>query len=512
MNDQMGRRVPIRIRVGVGLTFAVWLAAAVTARAQEGLSHAEDPALSKQLERIDQDKLLSGEYSLRQVIENGRHLFTTPFTKADGYGEGGRPDGKGGVELGPREELFRQNLEKFRVQTKSGLTVDQLRQFLNFPVPDVNKDTGKIVYPYLRLNGLDSQSCFECHNTIGSERLPDTLSYALTRKQSTVGGPAGFASNAFINENLPNPIFMFIRNPPHVFGTGYAQELAEEMTLDLLGLRSAALQQLLGSQPNIGSVGVNLRTKNIDFGYFHVGYQDGVHHNFDLKTVIDFLDEHPGQNPPGLYIWWEKIQGVSPDLVVRPFQWKGIASDERNFVRDATTFHFGMQAREKNPGFNTKEEDHDSDKDGIPDELSVGDVSALTIYTTTIRPPFEVQPRTDDERQAVARGRKIFQGQEVVTNQVSCAVPHPLAPPERLDDRRPGPAQGQREVRAGAVGRQRDRPVGPGQVERPAPCRPPLPGPQPGCDHQGEPGRQIGPRCPAAGAHPIRAVFLPPAS
>ncbi len=67
MNDQMGRRVPIRIRVGVGLTFAVWLAAAVTARAQEGLSHAEDPALSKQLERIDQDKLLSGEYSLRQV-------------------------------------------------------------------------------------------------------------------------------------------------------------------------------------------------------------------------------------------------------------------------------------------------------------------------------------------------------------------------------------------------------------------------------------------------------------
>ena len=83
--------------VKVSVILASWLAAgAVQAPAQEGLSHAEDPALSPRLKRIDQDKLLLGQYTLREVIENGRHLFTTPFTKAEGYGEGGKPDGQAG--------------------------------------------------------------------------------------------------------------------------------------------------------------------------------------------------------------------------------------------------------------------------------------------------------------------------------------------------------------------------------------------------------------------------------
>ena len=132
------KRDRFRSRFVVRLTviLAAWLAAgAVQAPAQEGLSHAEDPALSPRLKRIDQDKLLLGEYTLREVIENGRHLFTTPFTNAEGYGEGGKPDGAGGFLIGPREASFRQNLDAFRVQTQSGLSSDQLRQFLNFPVP-----------------------------------------------------------------------------------------------------------------------------------------------------------------------------------------------------------------------------------------------------------------------------------------------------------------------------------------------------------------------------------------
>ena len=397
----------------------LYLAVSICARAQEGLSHAEDPALSQRLKRIDQDKLLKGDYSLRQVVENGRHLFSTPFTKAEGYGEGGRPDGKGGAELGPREQMFRDNLEKLRVQTKSGLTADQLREFMNFPVPQVNPNTQKIVFSFLRLNGLDSQSCFECHNSIGSGRLPDTRSYALTRKQSTVGGPAGFASNAFINNDLGLRIFMFIRNPPHVFGTGYAQELAEEMTVDLLGERTKALEDALAS----GKGSVPLESKGTKFGEFSVTYTGGDPKP-DLNDVIKQLNEHPGQDPTGFKIDWAKIEGVSIDLVVRPFQWKGIASNERNFVRDACQFHFGMEAREKNPDFGESNEDHDSDKDGVPDELSVGDVSALTIYTMTIRPPFEVQPIRDDESRAVVRGRKIFQGEEVFTKEVSCMRCH----------------------------------------------------------------------------------------
>ena len=339
--DHFGSRFVVRVSV----ILASWLAAGVVqAPAQEGLSHAEDPALSPRLKRIDQDKLLLGDYTLREVIENGRHLFTTPFTKAEGYGEGGKPNGAGGFLIGPRELTFRQNLDAFRVQTMSGLSSDQLRQFLNFPVPEVNPNTQKIVYPYLRLNGLDSQSCWECHNLIGSERLPDTRTYALARKQSAAAGAGGFAGNAFINTNLPNPIFMFIRNPPHMFGSGYAQELAEEMTLDLLGLRTIALRDALAN-PGVAA-SQPLKAKTIDFGFFVVTYTGDPATRPGLKTVIDQLNDNPGQDPPGFTIQWDKIQGVSADLVVRPFQFKGIASNMRNFVRDACKFHFGMEPRE----------------------------------------------------------------------------------------------------------------------------------------------------------------------
>ena len=317
---------------------------------------------------------------------------------------------------------FRQNLDAFRVQTMSGLSSDQLRQFLNFPVPEVNPNTQKIVYPYLRLNGLDSQSCWECHNLIGSERLPDTRTYALARKQSAAAGAGGFAGNAFINPDLPNPIFMFIRNPPHMFGSGYAQELAEEMTLDLLGLRTIALRDALAN-PGVAA-SQPLQAKTIEFGFFVVTYTGDPATRPGLKTVIDQLNDLPGQNPPGFTIQWDKIQGVSADLVVRPFQFKGIASNMRNFVRDACQFHFGMEPRESNPGFDTSSENHDSDNDGIPDELSLGDVSALTIYTMAVRPPFEVQSRDDGENRLAKRGRNLFEGNEVFTKAVSCARCH----------------------------------------------------------------------------------------
>ena len=83
-----------------------------------------------------------------------------------------------------------------------------------------------------------------------------------------------------------------------------------------------------------------------------------------------------------------------------------------------------MEPREINPGFDTPTENHDSDNDGIPDELSLGDVSALTVYTMAIRPPFEVQSADEAENRLAQRGRNIFEGNEVITKAVSCARCH----------------------------------------------------------------------------------------
>jgi hypothetical protein len=405
-----------------GIALVACLGASNSARAQQGLSKAEDPVHSKRFKPIEQGALLKGRYPLRQVMENGRHLFSTPFTKAEGYGEGGRPKAGGGYEIGPREAMFLKKLDEFRLETKSGLSVEELRQYLNFPQPTVNENTKKIIFPYMRMNGLDSQSCFECHNSIGSERLPDTRSFALTRKQSIVGGPAGSASNAFINDDLPKHSFMFVRNPPHVFGIGYVQELAEEMTLELQTLRAEAIYDALTAAGNMGSR--PLKAKTTDYGTFSVTYTGDPNNKPELETVLDQLNKDPNKDPDGFRIDRDQITGVSVDLVVRPFQWKGIASNERNFVRDALQFHFGMQAREKNPHFNTDQEDTDSDLDGIEDEMSVGDVTALTVYTMTVRPPVETLPETDAERRAVEKGRKIFEGSLVFTKEVSCARCH----------------------------------------------------------------------------------------
>ena len=136
-------------------------------------------------------------------------------------------------------------------------------------------------------------------------RHPDLCAGHVNRAR---GGAGGFAGNAFINPDLPNPIFMFIRNPPHMFGSGYVQEAAEEMTLDLLGLRTVALKDALANPGFMASQ--PLQAKTIDFGFFVVVHWRPATRP-GLKTVLNQLNEQPGQNPPGFAIQWDKIQGVS---------------------------------------------------------------------------------------------------------------------------------------------------------------------------------------------------------
>src|SRR5580698_1328015 len=184
-----------------------------------GLTHgagAQSPVFVPQIE-VDQTKLLTGcpiatdptcAYSFKDVLNSGGDFWTTPFTPYDPATKSG--DGYGEGVNGPR--------------------ADQRRAFS--PVPQ------QPPYRFLRLNGLDSQSCFECHNSNGS--APVDARGALTRKPSTVGGSAGSNSNAFINPLFPTRLTLFIRNPPAVFGSGYQQAISEEMTIELLLQRDSA--------------------------------------------------------------------------------------------------------------------------------------------------------------------------------------------------------------------------------------------------------------------------------
>jgi CxxC motif-containing protein (DUF1111 family) len=84
------------------------------------------------------------------------------------------------------------------------------------------------------------------------------------------------------------------------------------------------------------------------------------------------------------------LDGVDPDLVVRPFGWKGNGANVRTFNVGPSAFLMGMQPEElvwQIPGLDTA----DPDGDGVERELSVGDVTAMTIYNAAQETPQSVE-------------------------------------------------------------------------------------------------------------------------
>jgi len=311
--------------------------------------YAQQPAITPEI-TIDQDKIHS--YPLRTILESGGDFHTTPFTPADGHGEG-----KEGPRARQRQALYP-------------------GAFPNFP--------------FLRVNGLDSQSCYECHNSIGSYVPSDNKTPAQMRKPSPIGGSAGLASNAFINPNFPWQMTLLVRNPPHVFGSGYSQAVGEEMSTHLHAQRlvTQAIAIALAKEAyrktgkhTVIEQAIALEAKGLAFGRLRTSCDETG------KCVDDA----------------SAVTGVASDLIVRPFQWKGIASSVRHFVRDALDFHFSMQAVEKVGHV-------DCDRDGKIDEMTLGNVTALTAFVTMTRPPAMVVPTDSRGKASYERGKAIFTG------------------------------------------------------------------------------------------------------
>jgi hypothetical protein len=360
----MRRIVRSKARYAPVFGVVVVLGAAATAVAQQ-------PAITPQV-TIDQARI--HEYPLRKILESGGDFHTTPFTPEDGHGEG---------QEGPRARQ---------------------RQAL-YPEAFPN-------FPFLRVNGLDSQSCYECHNTIGSYVPPDYSTKALLRKPGPVGGSAGLASNAFINPNFPWQLTYLIRNPPHVFGTGYGQSVAGEMSTEL------ALQREIITRAAIAQARIEHRAVTLSTPLHAKGLPFGT---YATRCTGD------GQCTPDT----SKVTGVASDLIVRPFQWKGIASSVRHFVRDALDFHLSMQAVEKVGHI-------DCDRDGMIDEMTLGNVTALTAFVAMTRPPYVAVPPDKPGKERFERGKAIFEGTAkdldgtlADTMCASCHVPSlPLEVPE----------------------------------------------------------------------------------
>lgn len=344
---------------------------------------------------IDQDAIAGVRYPdasakvpLARVIKSGQQFFNAPFSPA-------RPDpAKAGAFVG--DGLG---------EGPTGPRAFERRAFWPYPWPNAgttlaaaDKGEGDVFeFPFVKLNGLGATSCFDCHSSIGEYTDPTTPGPGRVRKPSTPGGSGGFSTNAFINDEYPARIVKLVRNPPHVFGTGYTQRLAEEMSIALMAQAEAAC---LAARQTKKPASIALVAKGVAFGTITATTAESG------RTAAEraALAVQAAASPTACALDASAVVGVEDDLVIRPFQWKGISSSVRHFARDALDFHFSVQATEKVGAI-------DCDGDGLVNEASLGNVAALTAYVAMMRPPTQEIPAGQEA--AVARGTQVFAGQGI---------------------------------------------------------------------------------------------------
>ncbi len=277
--------------------------------------------------RLTQQQVES-ELTLEQIRREGLRIFSTPFNRHDGLGDG-PVNPSDTISFGGRPTLGNNGF-------------------------------------FLRMNGLDSQTCLECHSVLSNAVIPATFA---------VGGVGGVAANAFpgvvdpdLDDSEGNGFAAFqgrAINPPFNFGAGGVELLAKEMTADLQALAAEA-----AARPGVP---VDLISKGIDFGWvvFEAGRLDTSH-----------------------------VEGIdADDLVVRPFGRKGCCATIRDFDIGALQFHHGIQPVEVVGG-----EDVDADGDGVANELTVGELSALHLFQVSLPAPAQRGKGRD-----VRAGRALFE-------------------------------------------------------------------------------------------------------
>lgn len=228
---------------------------------------------------------------------------------------------------------------------------------------------------FIRTSGPEAISCAGCHN------------------QPFIGGAGDFVANVFVLAQNLDPVTESVdpsvsdeRNTLGMNGSGAIEMLAREMTAALQAEQSAAVSQASSSGQNAT---VALTAKSISFGS---------------------LTAHPDGT-----VDTSGVEGVDPDLVIKPFSQKGVVVSLRVFTNNAFNQHHGMEPDERFGVTCTGVSDFD--QDGVSDELSEGDITAATIFQAGLGVPGRVVPNSADGRDSASRGEALF-------SQIGCATCH----------------------------------------------------------------------------------------
>ncbi len=303
---------------------------------------------------------------LEGLLAHGKLLFSANWTDQEG---GGRPLTKG-----------------------TGRPLSDLSQSL----------TG--VRAFNRLSAPDSNSCAGCHNApygiaggggdfvtsvfVLAQRF-DSLTFDPSDKLPTRGAvdengrPASLATAA----NL--------RATTGLFGAGYLEMIARQMTEELQRTRDSL---------RLGETKA-LVAKGVHFGSLTLTKQ-GLYDTSKVEGLPRLSILTSGSHDP-------------PSLVIRPWHQASNVVSIREFTNTAFNHHHGIQSTERF-GLNA-----DPDGDGVVNELTRADVTAVSVWQATLQVPGRVIPRDPEIEAAVLAGEQTFE-------RIGCASCHiPRLPLDR---------------------------------------------------------------------------------
>ena len=356
-------------------------------------------------------------------------IFSAAVVLTSGFAEAGSPDS--GPRIG-RERAIEKHLkddDEFRMPVTDLIAFGRKLFLASWTEQDgggrpLSKGTGKALSDpssplsgaraFNRISGPDANSCWGCHNQPygipgGSGDFVTNVFVLAQRFDFATFDPADHrATRGAVDEQLRPVTFQGIgnmRKTTGMFGSGYIEMLAREITADLQRERDSVK---LGERKELSS-------KGISFGWI-ARRKDGL---WDLSEVTGLPRESLVSGTP--------IN--PPSLVIRPWHQSGNVVSLREFTNNALNQHHGIQTTERF-GIDT-----DPDGDGVMNEMTRADVTALTLYQAVMAPPGQVIPDDPEIEKAITDGAKTF-------SRIGCASCHvPSLPLSRQNwtFREPGP-------------------------------------------------------------------------
>lgn len=292
---------------------------------------------------------------IMQLIQYGARLFNAQFTVQEGAG---RPQSKG----------------------------------TGAPLSD---PSSPLVFPrnFDRISSPEANACSGCHNAPvsggGGDRVTEVFVLAQRFDRLTFDHSDGIPTRGAVDESGKLVTMDDATNDRKTIGmngSGFVEMLARQMTADLQAERDA-------TPPGTSS---QLMSKGVFFGI--------LTHNTDGSWNTSQVQ---GLAAPSL----SSKGTIAPSLIIRPLHQVGNIVSLRQFSNNAFNHHHGMQSEERF-GLDT-----DPDGDGVTNELTVADLTAVSMFQATLAVPGRVIPNDLSVERANLIGEAVF-------NKIGCATCH----------------------------------------------------------------------------------------